>query len=889
MGTARHVGRVGGLAVALGIGAAIVNNQPVVWATPDSGASANQESASNTDPTPNEGASTDTKTTEPEGGVDVDAEDPETTIADDDFAEPTPHKKSRLSLNTSTTETDRSMNIIRAQDDSDNEDERRSIVPVTEEPKPEPKVETAQSPDTRTVTTENTPLPVTPPPVTGPIVGMINVAAQLVSGFLSPFANQSPTAPSTTPVEWVTLAAVRREVGVDSVAAAAASGPIVYVPNAQVITDPTDPLSGVISNSVEGTSTSGLPLAFTVISGPSGGGKVNLDETTGTFVFLPDASTFTSPSRTETFSILVHEVTPLVAALSGLAEIPLVGTFVDDALTTLYRIPILNSLLAPIIGSSIVTPVSINVDEVNPTGNPIAFTTMVTSFDGTRISTNWFPALGLQTGQQAPTIFNGPGLGSPGNTDPTTTIDPASGIPGLAPFRAAGYNMVTWDPRGEFASGGVLQLDSPNFEGRDVQALIGWAAGLAETELDGPGDPRMGMVGGSYGGGIQLVTAAIDNRVDAIVPTIAWHALTESLYPKQIFKTAWGTLLLLALVETGARINPQIYTAALLGDTLGVIPRSAVALLERSGPGDLVSQITAPTLLIQGTADGLFPLAQSVANAQLLTASGVPVKMVWFCGGHGVCLDPGVDRAEQAGALLAAQLAWLQQYVQQDGTPADDLPTFRWVDQLGGVYTSDVMPFDASFRGTPVTASGDGGLLPIVPLLGGSGPQTLPEGAPPLLDLAVASKADNAINVSVPVEEGTQILGQPVVTFTYSGLGTSRAVYAQIVDEDTGLVLGNLITPIPVTLDGRSHTVAVTLGQLENVVYTAPPGGGNLTLQLVSTATPYENVFTFGAINVSDVEVTLPTVADGVATPAVMPFAAAATVPMTPQPSRLWW
>ena len=33
------------------------------------------------------------------------------------------------------------------------------------------------------------------------------------------------------------------------------------------------------------------------------------------------------------------------------------------------------------------------------------------------------------------------------------------------------------------------------------------------------------MVGASYGGGIQLVTAAIDNRIDAIVPTIAWHAL----------------------------------------------------------------------------------------------------------------------------------------------------------------------------------------------------------------------------------------------------------------------------------------------------------------------------------------------------------------------------
>ena len=70
------------------------------------------------------------------------------------------------------------------------------------------------------------------------------------------------------------------------------------------------------------------------------------------------------------------------------------------------------------------------------------------------------------------------------------------------------------------------------------------------------------MVGGSYGGGIQLVTATIDPRIDAIVPGIAWNTLNSSLYPKQAFKTAWGTLLILDLMEAGARINPQIYRAS---------------------------------------------------------------------------------------------------------------------------------------------------------------------------------------------------------------------------------------------------------------------------------------------------------------------------------------
>ena len=49
------------------------------------------------------------------------------------------------------------------------------------------------------------------------------------------------------------------------------------------------------------------------------------------------------------------------------------------------------------------------------------------------------------------------------------------GLP--APFATAplGFNVITWDPRGEWGSGGILQLDNPFYEGRDVSALIDWA------------------------------------------------------------------------------------------------------------------------------------------------------------------------------------------------------------------------------------------------------------------------------------------------------------------------------------------------------------------------------------------------------------------------------
>ena len=139
-------------------------------------------------------------------------------------------------------------------------------------------------------------------------------------------------------------------------------------------------------------------------------------------------------------------------------------------------------------------------------------------------------------------MLKGPGWGQPGDTNTAGSGYGLFGDLSIHTLQTAGYNVLTWDPRGFGQSGGTVESDSPQYEGRDVQQLIDWVAAQPGVQLDAKNDPRMGMVGASYGGGIQLVTAAIDCRIDAIVPQIAWHSLGTSLDKADTSKRGLGRL-----------------------------------------------------------------------------------------------------------------------------------------------------------------------------------------------------------------------------------------------------------------------------------------------------------------------------------------------------------
>jgi ABC-2 type transport system ATP-binding protein len=746
MGAGVYVGRIGALAVALGIGAAVFAGQGV--ASAETSTTSGSESSS---------SSENKQSAEEKADASTDSGD--TTPA---AAEPKPKKKKKSTVRADATESAKTADEPKAAEDP------APTVSVTVD-KPE-----EQPPATSIVKAKD------------PVAVATVAVSSLVNGGLDPSAGNLPTAPVESPMPWMMMAAARQDFG-----------------RTPTLTKAASPVT-----------TSG------------------------------DADPVQARTRAAADAPATVVAIPQMSLLAPLQQLPIVGPmFVTAIVAIVHQIPLIGDILHPIIGY----PVGL-------TGGSTPRDVKVISSDGTAIYVHFFPAQGAALGTQAPTLLNGPGLGLPGETNPIAVDNPllANQVIGMAPLLKNGYNVVTWDPRGEWSSGGRLEIDHPNFEGQDMKAIISWLATQPEVALDSPGDPKLGMVGVSYGGGIQLVTAAIDPRVDAIVPTIAWNNLNTSLDKDGAPKTSWGTLLTAALLFTGARVNPQIYSAITTALLTGSVPKADQDFLDERSPFKLVNQITAPTLLIQGTVDTLFTLAEADANAKALIAHGVPTKVVWYCGGHGGCISSTND----GDVIERATLDWLDRYVKDDLSVVTG-PQFEWVDQHGTKFTSTTYPVPT---GTSLEVSNEaGGTLPLLLLFGGSGPNLRAfEGGliNGFLGILSGAKASNAVEVTLPAPTTTTyIVGAPQLEFNYSGTGSSRHIYAQLVDDKTGLVLGNHVTPIPVTLDGETHTATIPL---EMVAHTLAPGE-TVTLQIVASAVEYQALWSSGQVNVSDIKLTLPT------------------------------
>ncbi len=296
------------------------------------------------------------------------------------------------------------------------------------------------------------------------------------------------------------------------------------------------------------------------------------------------------------------------------------------------------------------------------------------TYDGqVRLPTTLF----LPARTPAPAVVLSPGFGQ-------TKDDVAADARALAEH---GYVVLTWTMRGfsRFGGAGRIALDAPDAEVRDLRALLDRLSHRRDVVQDGPGDPRVGLVGASYGGGISLQGAAYDRRVDAVVPVITWHSLVSSFLPGGVFKAQYASVFFGGGAAVGClRFAARVCSVYERVAQTGVAMPRDLALLRLSDPP--VSRITAPTLLVQGQDDTLFPLSESLATARALQARGTPVHLAWFDGGHDRPFTRATDRE-----IRALTERWLDRWLRRDPRVGTG-PVFQWDRSTGGEGTAGVLP-----------------------------------------------------------------------------------------------------------------------------------------------------------------------------------------------------
>ncbi|MCC8449408.1 MULTISPECIES: alpha/beta fold hydrolase [Streptomyces rochei group] len=411
-----------------------------------------------------------------------------------------------------------------------------------------------------------------------------------------------------------------------------------------------------------------------------------------------------------------------------------------------------------------------------------------------------------------------------------------------------GYAVLTWSARGFGESTGKIGLNAPDGEVADVSRLIDWLAERPEVRLDGKGDPRVGVAGGSYGGAVSLLAAGHDDRVDAIAPAVTYWNLSDALFPNGVFKKLWAGI----FVNLGGgcgRFEDDLCRMYQRVAESGKPDAAATALLDERSPQAVADRIDVPTLLVQGQTDSLFPLGQADLAAEAIRDNGAPVAVDWIAGGH----DGGDLETDRVEARIGA---WFDRYLKDDAS-AGTGPAFRVTRTVGtgsgdgeprleGVSAdtypglgSDPRPI--ALRGREQTFDNPAGANPpavsALPGIGGSG------GLAQLSSLGVGVSLDfpgqHAAFESKPLEEDVRITGSPTATVHVKSTKDEAVLFAKVYDVGPGgarpVLPSQLVTPVRVDGVGDGRDVRLTLPAIDHEVES----GHRLRLVLSSTDLGY--------------------------------------------------
>jgi ABC-2 type transport system ATP-binding protein len=254
-----------------------------------------------------------------------------------------------------------------------------------------------------------------------------------------------------------------------------------------------------------------------------------------------------------------------------------------------------------------------------------------------RICYSLFKPDGASAQHTVPLIFHSHGWGG------SRTKDPAA----FKPWLDDGYGVLSFDQRSFGESTGVAHVMNPDFEGRDVIKLVDLVAGLDWVTRQAPGDPLIGAIGGSYGGGYQFAGAFTElrdygrTRFDALAPEITWWDLKQSLAPDEAARTMWLTIL---FAGGGTHLPPEVSAAFVSLIATGTWPagqagRDLDAFFAKNGPAWHVRngrRLDIPVLFGQGLSDNLFNLNQGLENFQRALTARARTQSIFvgYNGGH---------------------------------------------------------------------------------------------------------------------------------------------------------------------------------------------------------------------------------------------------------------
>ncbi|MES1944118.1 hypothetical protein PC39_08384 [Salinisphaera sp. PC39] len=299
-------------------------------------------------------------------------------------------------------------------------------------------------------------------------------------------------------------------------------------------------------------------------------------------------------------------------------------------------------------------------DEIEPTpargesraGNSYAI--YLPSESGEIIAFQVFEPAELAGGERYPLVLHGHGFGGSRMTEASGTV---------ARLLEAGYGVISVDQRGFGESSGTVRVMDPDYEGRDLVQILDWAEAHLDWLAYEADNLVLGAIGGSYGGGYQLLLQGADpeNRLDAMVPDITWNDLRYSLNPGGVVKSGWA-LVLVAGGEAGAQLqlDPFIKETLLQGILTNRFPEDSLAWFNYHSldyfcrvPGDADQGVypalppypgaTAPrrplpdvdVLLTQGMRDTLFNFNEAYRNFSCLERETAgDVRLMTHESGH---------------------------------------------------------------------------------------------------------------------------------------------------------------------------------------------------------------------------------------------------------------